>query len=87
MVERKPIKDRRIPSWLAALIAAERIHLTEAHTLLVCLHQVLLYANGEATIYADVAKVAARILDASIDRFDTANLARSRVGVARIGTR
>jgi hypothetical protein len=73
---RKKQESKRIPARLEAAIKAECLRLNEAHALLVCLYQVLLYADGQAACYADVANVAARILNASIDRFDTVNLGR-----------
>jgi len=59
------------PADLATLIEAERVTLLEAHSLMQCLKEVLTEADFDAALfYADLAGVAAKIVDASVARLD-----------------
>ncbi len=61
---------------LGELIEAERVALLEAHSLMKCLGEVLLKADlEEAVFYADLAHVAAKIVDESVARLDDTRLA------------
>lgn len=59
------------PADLATLIEVERATLLEAHSLMQCLKEVLTEADFDAALfYADLAGVAAKIVDASVARLD-----------------
>jgi len=59
------------PNALAALIEEERGHLMEVRAMLKCLYEVLLYADGNDSIeYADVANVAARLIEDCVERLE-----------------
>jgi hypothetical protein len=61
---------------LVLAIEAERAQLLQAYALLKCLYETLLYADTEdAVLHADVANVAARLIDESVTRLDLARLA------------
>lgn len=61
---------------LVLAIEAERAQLLQAYALLKCLYETLLYADTEdAVLHADVANVAARLIDESVSRLDLARLA------------
>jgi len=56
---------------LVEIIEAERITLLEAHSLMKCLQAALLNSDlDEGLFYADLANVAARIVDESVARLD-----------------
>jgi hypothetical protein len=62
-------------SPLIQAVEAERAELLRAHSILKCLYEVLLYAEGEdATSWADSANVAARLVDESVTRLDVVRL-------------
>lgn len=59
------------PADLATLIEVERMTLLEAHSLMQCLKDVLTGADfDEALFYADLAGVAAKIVDEAVARLD-----------------
>jgi hypothetical protein len=61
----------RTPTSLAELIERERIQLLQIHAMLRCLNDVLLYSDDDnSTMHADVANVAARLLDDSAARLE-----------------
>ncbi len=56
---------------LEETIQHERVHLMQIHAMLKCLYEVLLYADDDDSImHADVASVAARLIDDSVARLD-----------------
>lgn len=64
-----------LQSPLIQAIEAERAELLRAHSILECLYEVLLYAEGEsATSWADSANVASRLIDESVTRLDVVRL-------------
>lgn len=66
---------RKFRSRLEQVIEAERRQLLQARGVLKCLHDVLLHAPGKHTIsYADVAQVAARLIEKTLDRLDSVRL-------------
>jgi hypothetical protein len=72
--------DALLPSLsqypLVLAIEAERAQLLQAYALLTCLYETLLYADTEnAVLHADVAHVAARLIDESVARLDLVRLA------------
>lgn len=63
-------------AWEQA-IEAERIQLMHARSVIVCLYEVLLHADGdEAVMYAEAAYVAAQLIDDSVERLDLVRLRR-----------
>lgn len=66
---------REFRSRLEQVIEAERNHLLQARGMLKCLRDVLLHAEGRDSIaYADVAQVAARLIEKSLERLDAVRL-------------
>jgi hypothetical protein len=69
-----PIVPSDLPPLSALLeeaIDRERVQLMQVHAMLKCLYEVLLYADGDDSImHADVADVAARLIDESVTRLD-----------------
>lgn len=70
-----PVKNEETeedgPADLATLIEVERTALLEAHSLMQCLKEVLTGADfDEALFYADLAGVAAKIVNESVARLD-----------------
>lgn len=56
-------------------IEAERGKLLQANAVLKCLHEVLLYADGEdAVTYAEAAHVVSTLIDAAVARLDLIRL-------------
>jgi hypothetical protein len=56
-------------------IAAERSQLLQAEAVIHCLSEVLLYTEGEHSIrHADAARLAARLIDESVERLDPVRL-------------
>jgi hypothetical protein len=67
--------SRKFRSRLEQVIEAERNQLLQARGVLKCLRDVLLHAEGRQSIsYADVAQVAARLIEKSLDRLDSVRL-------------
>jgi hypothetical protein len=60
---------------LQQAIEAERSQLLQAHAVVHCLYEVLLYAEGDDAIcYAEAAYVAANLIDESVERLDSVRL-------------
>jgi hypothetical protein len=60
---------------LEQAIAAERAKLVSAHAVQRCLHEVLLYAEGEdAVVYAEAAHVVATLVEDAVDKLDSVHL-------------
>lgn len=56
-------------------IEAERARLLQVHSVLHCLYEVLLYADGEeASTYAEAAHLAAMLIDDAVARLDPVRL-------------
>lgn len=56
-------------------IETQRMQLLQAHSVLVCLYEVLLHADGEdAVVYAEAAHVAANLVSNSVDELDSVRL-------------
>ncbi len=71
-------------STLMQAIEAERAQLLQAYALLKCLHETLLYVDDEsAVLHADVANVAARLIDEAVTRLDFVQLAPLMASLAR----
>ena len=63
--------DTREQSRLEQTIEAERGKLLQANAVLECLHEVLLYADGEdAVTYAEAAHVVSTLIDDAVARLD-----------------
>lgn len=57
-------------------IEAQRAQLLQAHSVLRCLHDALLYAvDDDALIYAEAAHVAASLIDNSVEELDSVHVA------------
>ena len=66
---------QRIPTQLERFIDAQRRKLLQAHSVMHCLYEVLLYAEGEdAVTYAEAAHLAAMLVDDVIEQLDSARL-------------
>jgi len=66
---------KRIPTQLERFIDAQRRKLLQAHSVMHCLYEVLLYAEGEdAVTYAEAAHLAAMLVDDVIEQLDSARL-------------
>lgn len=67
-----------IPAGTSALeqaIDAERARLLQVSSVLHCLYEVLLYAEGDDAItYAEAAHLAANLIDESVERLDSVRL-------------
>lgn len=60
---------------LGQLINAQRAKLLQAHAVMTCLREVLLYADGEdAVIYAEVANAASVLANDAAEGLDTVRL-------------
>jgi len=63
------------PTQVERFLAVQRRKLLQAHSVLHCLYEVLLYADGEDTVtYAEAAHLAAMLVDDVIEQLDTARL-------------
>src|SRR5688572_7558586 len=68
-------RDVPADTSLERAIEAERARLLQVSSILHCLYEVLLYAEGdEAVTYAEVAHVAAILIDESVERLDSVRL-------------
>ena len=57
-------------------IEAQRAQLLQAHSVLRCLHDALLYAaDDDALIYAEAAHVAANLIDNTVEELDSVHVA------------
>lgn len=60
---------------LGQLIEAQRARLLQAHAIMMCLREALLYADAdEATVHAEAANAAAEIADGIAENLDSARL-------------
>lgn len=60
---------------LEQIIEAERGQLLQAHSVIRCVYELLLYADGENALYhADAANLAAQLIDGVAERLDAVNL-------------
>jgi hypothetical protein len=69
--------SRSVPAEtsLEQAIEFERLRLLQVHSLLHCLYEVLLYADGDdAVTYAEAAHLAAILIDESVERLDSVRL-------------
>lgn len=70
--------SRNVPAGTCALqqaIDSERARLLQVRSVLHCLYEVLLYAEGdEAVTYAEAAHLAANLIDESVERLDPVRL-------------
>src|SRR5688572_16813504 len=67
--------DTREQTRLEQMIESERSKLLQANAVLRCLHEVLLYADGEDAIqYAEAAHVVSTLIDATVARLDLVRL-------------
>jgi len=56
-------------------IETQRMQLLQAHSVLVCLYEVLLHADGnDAVVYAEAAHVAANLVSNSVEELDSVRL-------------
>ena len=67
--------SQRTPTQLERFLEVQRRKLLQAHSVLHCLYEVLLYAEGEdAVTYAEAAHLAAMLVDDVIEQLDSARL-------------
>lgn len=65
----------KIRSRLEQTIEAQREQLRQAHGVLTCLYEVLLYAEGDdAVSYAQAAHAAARLINKSVEDLDSVRI-------------
>jgi hypothetical protein len=68
-------RDVPAETSLAQAIEAERARLLQVSSMLHCLYEVLLYAEGDdAVTYAETAHLAAILIDESVERLDSVRL-------------
>jgi hypothetical protein len=68
---------------LAELIERERVQILQIHAMLKCLNDVLLYSDDDNSImHADVANVAARLLDESAARLEVLGTQAAQLAAA-----
>lgn len=80
--------DPLLQNPLIRAIEAERAQLLQAYSLLKCLYETLLYAEEEdAVLHADVANVAAKLIDESVTRLDLVRLAPMIEALSRTAER
>jgi hypothetical protein len=66
---------QRSPTQLERFLDVQRRKLLQAHSVLHCLYEVLLYAEGEDTVtYAEAAHLASMLVDDVIEQLDSARL-------------
>jgi hypothetical protein len=66
---------QRTPTQLERFLEVQRKKLLQAHSVLHCLYEVLLYAEGEDTVtYAEAAHLASMLVDDVIEQLDSARL-------------
>jgi hypothetical protein len=66
---------QRIPTQLERFLDVQRRKLLQAHSVMHCLYEVLLYAEGEdAVTYAEAAHLASILVDDVIEQLDSARL-------------
>jgi geranylgeranyl pyrophosphate synthase len=66
---------QRIPTQIERFLEVQRRKLLQAHSVLHCLYEVLLYADGDDTVtYAEAAHLASMLVDDVIEQLDTARL-------------
>jgi hypothetical protein len=57
-------------------IEAQRTQLLQAHSVLMCLYEVLLHADGDdAVVYAEAAHVAANLISDAVEELDSVHIA------------
>ena len=67
--------SQRTPTQLERFLEVQRRKLLQAHSVLHCLYEVLLYAEGEDTVtYAEAAHLASILVDDVIEQLDSARL-------------
>jgi hypothetical protein len=67
--------SQRTPTQLERFLEVQRRKLLQAHSVLHCLYEVLLYAEGEDTVtYAEAAHLASMLVDDVIEQLDSARL-------------
>lgn len=58
-------------------IEAQRAQLLQAHSVLACLYEVLLHADGDdAVVYAGAAHVAANLINKTVEQLDSVHIGR-----------
>jgi geranylgeranyl pyrophosphate synthase len=68
-------ETQRTPTQLERFLEVQRRKLLQAHSVLHCLYEVLLYAEAEdAVTYAEAAHLASMLLDDVIEQLDSARL-------------
>jgi hypothetical protein len=64
-----------LPTHLQQRIEAQRAQLLQAHSVLRCLHTVLLHAEcDDAVFYADTASVVANLINNSVEELDSVRM-------------
>ena len=67
--------SQRTPTQLERFLEVQRRKLLQAHSVLHCLYEVLLYADGEDSVtYAEAAHLASMLVDDVIEQLDSARL-------------
>jgi hypothetical protein len=66
---------QRTPTQVERFLEVQRRKLLQAHSVLHCLYEVLLYAEGEDTVtYAEAAHLASMLVDDVIEQLDSVRL-------------
>jgi hypothetical protein len=69
------VETPRTPTQLERFLDVQRRKLLQAHSVMHCLYEVLLYAEGEdAVTYAEAAHLASILVDDVIEQLDSARL-------------
>jgi streptomycin 6-kinase len=68
--------ETSLRTQLQQSIEAQRAQLLQAHSVLACLYEVLLHADGDdAVVYAEAAHVAANLVSNTVEELDSAHVA------------
>jgi hypothetical protein len=71
----RKVSNRSLVTRIERAIEAQREQLLQAHGVLACLYEVLLYAEGDDAInYAQAAHAAARIINKSVEDLDSVRI-------------
>jgi hypothetical protein len=71
----RKVSNRSLVTRIERAIEAQREQLLQAHGVLTCLYEVLLYAEGDDAInYAQAAHAAARLINKSVEDLDSVRI-------------
>ncbi len=69
--------ETSLHTQLQQRIEAQRAQLLQAHSVLACLYEVLLHADGDdAVVYAEAAHVAANLINETVEQLDSVHIGR-----------